>query len=270
MPAFLYFAMTLVSKTTAVSKTITQRRQISKRFYTRQKEVSAASDRGESRQALDLFPNGPLGDGHVEGAILCTKNRIALVPQLVKVWVVRPHIHRKFKLADEARTADERGDTSLYAVVGDTFRQGWTVGAPAADHLVAVHVRRSVARVHAPDVRTERAAITVRVHLCVGKIIVALRISSEGWIVLIRREDKRGAFEAAASGHPAIVTGWSGTREFCPEDYPYFVDYDLIPTTDDQPDAHCPLLLGLLCPSARFSVFCCGWVTIRAGVPMRP
>jgi glycosyltransferase involved in cell wall biosynthesis len=46
-----------------------------------------------------------------------------------------------------------------------------------------------------------------------------------------------GAFEAAASGNPAIVTGWSGTREFWPEDYPYFVDYDLIPTTDDQPDA---------------------------------
>ena len=46
-----------------------------------------------------------------------------------------------------------------------------------------------------------------------------------------------GAFEAAASGHPAIVTGWSGTREFWPEDYPYFVDYDLIPTTDDRPDA---------------------------------
>lgn len=46
-----------------------------------------------------------------------------------------------------------------------------------------------------------------------------------------------GAFEAAAFGNPAIVTGWSGTREFWPRDYPYFVDYDLIPTTDDPPDA---------------------------------
>jgi glycosyltransferase involved in cell wall biosynthesis len=45
-----------------------------------------------------------------------------------------------------------------------------------------------------------------------------------------------GAFEAAAFGNPAIVTGWSATREFWPEGYPYFVDYDLIPTTDDQPD----------------------------------
>jgi glycosyltransferase involved in cell wall biosynthesis len=46
-----------------------------------------------------------------------------------------------------------------------------------------------------------------------------------------------GAFEAAAFGNPAIVTGWSATREFLPDGYPYFVDYDLISTTDDQPDA---------------------------------
>src|SRR5579864_5193917 len=108
---------------TLPSKTITQRRQVSERLYTGQKEVSAASDRGESWQALDLFPNRPLWDGHVKAAVLCTKNRIALVSQLVKVWVVRPHVHRKFKLADEARTADECGDASLYAVVGHALRQ---------------------------------------------------------------------------------------------------------------------------------------------------
>ena len=127
------------------------------------------------------------------------KDRIALVSQFVKVWIVRPHIHRKFKLADEARTADERGDTSLYAVVGDTFRQRRTVGPPAPDHLPPVHVHCGIARVHAPDVRTERAAIAVRVHLCVIEIVAALRISTELWIVLIRREDKRSA--APPSSH---------------------------------------------------------------------
>src|SRR6476469_3615084 len=106
---------------TFVSKTSTQRSQISERLDTWQKEVSAASDGGESGQALDLFPNRPLWDGHVKCAVLCTENRIALVSQFVKVWVVRPHIHREFKLADEARTADERGDTSLDTVVRDTF-----------------------------------------------------------------------------------------------------------------------------------------------------
>src|SRR5436309_14811237 len=146
IPPFLYFSMTFVSNT------ITQRPQVSERLYTGQKEVSAASDGGESRQADDLFPNGPPWDGHVKSAVLCTENRIALVSQFVKVWVVRPHIHRKFKLADEARTANERCDTSLYAVVGDTFRQRRTISPPSPDHLPPVHVRCGIARVHAPDV----------------------------------------------------------------------------------------------------------------------
>jgi hypothetical protein len=94
------------------------RRQVAERSYTRQKEVSAASDRSESWQALNLLSNWPLGDGHVKGAVLRTEDRIALVPQFVKAWVVRPHIHRKFKLSDEARAADESGDTSLYPIVG--------------------------------------------------------------------------------------------------------------------------------------------------------
>src|SRR5947199_5160210 len=190
---FLYFSMTFVSNT------ITQRPQVSERLYTGQKEVSAGSDRGESWQALDLFPNGPLWDGHVKSAVLCTENWVALVSQLVKVWVVRPHVHRKFKLADEARTAHERGDASLCAVVGDTFRQRRTISPPAPDHLPPVHVHCGIARVHAPDVRTERTAIAVRVHLCVIEIIVALRISTELWIVLIGREDKRSA--APPSSH---------------------------------------------------------------------
>src|SRR5204863_6262981 len=80
IPPFLYFSMTFVSNT------ITQRPQVSERLYTGQKEVSAASDGGESRQADDLFPNGPLWDGHVKSAVLCTENRIALVSQFVKVW----------------------------------------------------------------------------------------------------------------------------------------------------------------------------------------
>jgi glycosyltransferase involved in cell wall biosynthesis len=65
-----------------------------------------------------------------------------------------------------------------------------------------------------------------RLHLR-GDCFVCLS-RGEGWGL--------GAFEAAAFGNPAIVTGWSGTREFWPEDYPYFVDYDLIPTIEDQPD----------------------------------
>jgi glycosyltransferase involved in cell wall biosynthesis len=66
-----------------------------------------------------------------------------------------------------------------------------------------------------------------RLHLR-GDCFVCLS-RGEGWGL--------GAFEAAAFGNPVIVTGWGATREFLPAGYPYFVDYDLIPTTDDQPDA---------------------------------
>src|SRR5258705_10450291 len=114
IPPFLYLPKNFGSNR------ITQGHQVTERLDTWQKEVSAASDRGESWQALDLFPNRPLWDGHVKGAVLSTKNRIVLVPQLVKVWVVRPHIHRKFKLSDEARPPHEPADSSFHAAVGST------------------------------------------------------------------------------------------------------------------------------------------------------
>jgi glycosyltransferase involved in cell wall biosynthesis len=46
-----------------------------------------------------------------------------------------------------------------------------------------------------------------------------------------------GAFDAAAWGNPVVVTGWGATPEFLPDGYPYLVDYDLIATSDDEPDA---------------------------------
>ncbi len=46
-----------------------------------------------------------------------------------------------------------------------------------------------------------------------------------------------GAFDAAAWGKPVIVTRWGAAPEFLPDDYPYLVDYDLVATTTDEPDA---------------------------------
>lgn len=49
-----------------------------------------------------------------------------------------------------------------------------------------------------------------------------------------------GAFDAAAHGNPIVVTGWGGALDFLPEDYPYLVDYDLVASTDDEPDNWMP------------------------------
>lgn len=45
-----------------------------------------------------------------------------------------------------------------------------------------------------------------------------------------------GAFDAAAHGNPVVVTGWGGTPEFLPSDYPYLVQYDLVPTSTEAAD----------------------------------
>lgn len=51
----------------------------------------------------------------------------------------------------------------------------------------------------------------------------------EGWNL--------GAFDAGAHGKPVVVTGWGGHLDYLPDDYPYLVSYDLVPTTEDQADA---------------------------------
>jgi glycosyltransferase involved in cell wall biosynthesis len=45
-----------------------------------------------------------------------------------------------------------------------------------------------------------------------------------------------GAFDAGAFGNPVIVTGWGGSLEYLPPDYPFCIDYDLVPTESDAPD----------------------------------
>src|SRR6266850_6443624 len=116
---------------------------------------------------------------------------IALVPQLMKIRIIRPYIHRKLKLADKACATDERGDSSLDSVFGRALRQRRTVRPSAPDHLPPVHIHCGVPRVHATNVRTKRAGIPVRIHVRVSEGIVALKIGAETWIIFIWREDKR-------------------------------------------------------------------------------
>src|SRR4029077_14724243 len=48
-------------------------------------------------------------------------------------------------------------------------------------------------RVHAPNVRPERTAITVRVHPCVSEVVVTPHIGAKAWVVFVRCEDERSA-----------------------------------------------------------------------------
>ena len=52
--------------------------------------------------------------------------------------------------------------------------------------------------IHAADVRAERHGITVRVHLLVVEVVVALRIRAERRVVFVRRQHERRAAAPAA------------------------------------------------------------------------
>ena len=68
--------------------------------------------------------------------------------------------------------------------------------------------------------------------------IDALHAGCDCFVSLSRGEGwGLGAFDAAAFGNPVVVTGWSGTLEFLPADYPYCVEYDLVPTISEPRDA---------------------------------
>ena len=75
-----------------------------------------------------------------------------------------------------------------------------------------VHVHCCIARVHAAYVCTERAAITVRVHLCVIEIVVALIIGTKLGVIFIRRKDAWSAAAPAPSVWQRLIPAVPGFR----------------------------------------------------------
>lgn len=47
-----------------------------------------------------------------------------------------------------------------------------------------------------------------------------------------------GSFDAASFGKPSIVTGWGGPLDYLGTDYPLLVNYALVPTSTEPPDAY--------------------------------
>jgi len=67
--------------------------------------------------------------------------------------------------------------------------------------------------------------------------IASLHARGDCFVSLSRGEGwGLGAFDAGSHGNPVVVTGWGGTLDMLPAGYPYCVDYDLVPTTLDEPD----------------------------------
>ena len=79
--------------------------------------------------------------------------------------------------------------------------------------------------------------VTLSTRWLTAQEVEALHLASDCFVSLSRGEGwGLGPFEAAAHGNPVIVTGWGASREFLAPDYPYLVDYRLVPAINDPPD----------------------------------
>src|SRR3954463_7666653 len=160
--------------------------------------MRAALDSRKGWKARYFLADRSFRNGDVERAVLIADDRVAFVPEFMKIRVVDPDVLCKLELPHEARTNHEGGNPSINSVLGRAVRQEGPIGCAAADHLAPLHVGGGVAWVHPPNVRTERNGITVRVHLGIIEVIVALGIGGERRIVLFRRKNERSPTAPAA------------------------------------------------------------------------
>jgi glycosyltransferase involved in cell wall biosynthesis len=63
--------------------------------------------------------------------------------------------------------------------------------------------------------------------------IAGLHLAGDAYISLARGEGwGLGAFYAAAAGNPVIITGWGGQVDYLGKDYPFLLDFKMVPAVD--------------------------------------
>src|SRR5690349_19932496 len=108
--------------------------QIAEPLQAWEEEVGAAAHRRKREQTRELSSNRPFRNLEFQRPVLVADDRVVLVPELVKVLVVGPHVLRELELTDEARANNERGDAALGSIVRDPFPQGWAIGGAPPNH----------------------------------------------------------------------------------------------------------------------------------------
>ena len=181
------------------SETLAKCSQVSQRVDSRKEEICTSPNRGKGWEAHHLSADRPFRYGEIECTILATDQRVSLVSELVKIWIINPDILGELKLPHKACAENECCNSTVDAIVRRAFGQRRTIRRAPTNHPSPLHVRRSIAGIHAPNMCSERNGIALRVHFCVIEVVIALVISSERGIVLVRRQNKRSS--AAPASH---------------------------------------------------------------------
>src|SRR5215207_5824155 len=92
----------------AYSAPIAEAGQVPQRLQHRKKEVGPAPNGRERREASDALFDRTLRNLVLQCSILRPDDRIALIPELVKVLVVDPYVLGELELPDETGADHER------------------------------------------------------------------------------------------------------------------------------------------------------------------
>lgn len=155
--------------------------------------------------------------------VLATWSTRKAIPDLVEAFV------RAFGAADDVRLVLQTGPVDLVAA-----RAAATASAPGG-RAWATATWRCLAQMLAG--RRDLPEIVLRTDRLDEEGVSALHAEGDCFVLLSRGEGwGLGAFDASAAGNPVIITGWGGGPEHLPAGYPYLVEHDLVPATDDPPD----------------------------------
>lgn len=155
---------------------------------------------------------------------------------LIATWTARKAIPDAVSAYLEAFRADDDVVLVLHTTKVDLVARGPHERPGASESAVAEETWYALARLlagrrSAPEIRLSTRALA-------RSEVDALHAAGDCFVLLSHGEGfGLPAFEAAAAGNPVIVPGWGGSLDFLPADYPYRVEYDLVPTLEAKPDA---------------------------------
>lgn len=140
----------------------------------------------------------------------------------IEAWTARKALWKTVRAYLEAFSGADSA-----SLIIKTDSEGPRSGAEFDNHPTSVLVQEIQARYPDParviliDRRLNSAEIDFLHHI--GDCYVSLT-HSEGWGL--------SSFDAAATGNPVVITGWGGHLDFLGSDWPYLIDYELVPVID--------------------------------------
>jgi glycosyltransferase involved in cell wall biosynthesis len=152
----------------------------------------------------------------------------------IATWITRKALAELVTAYLAAFSVEDDVTLLIHTTPVDLIARG-RLGRATAPHPAPLATWFTITRLLAGQRRAPR--IVLSTDALSDEEVHSLHLRGDCFVSLSRGEGwGLGAFDAGGAGNPAIITGWGGSLDYIPDGYPYLVEYDLIPTTVDEPD----------------------------------